>query len=214
MGKSVDLDGRPKHWVYDLVLSETMGSYVADKALPTTSASMTTASYGFAGIFATGPDNRRIDPDDFIWVCWISEILNAGPEARSPVLTDEVFDCRMLGYFEAIGYNGGWIFGLLKENGVPTPTMYGLSGVYPNNRLITKNLVWNESEPRFPVPFDGRFGGSASATGSSGKATENLYYPLIQSVQIWVLAFKSASSWPFPMRGGVTFAPPMAAAAA
>ena len=156
---------------------------------------MTTASYGFAGIFATGPDNRRIDLDDFIWVCWISEILNARPEARSPVLTDEVFDCWMLGYFEAIGYNGGWIFGLLKEDGVPTPTMtmYGLSGVYPNNRLITKNLVWNESEPRFPVPFDGRFGGSASATGSLGKATKNLYYPLIQSVQIWVLAFKSAS---------------------
>ena len=39
------------------------------------------------------------------------------------------------------------------------------------------------------VPFDDRFGGSASATGYLGK----LYNPLIQSVQIWVLAYKSAA---------------------
>ena len=48
------------------------------------------------------------------------------------------------------------------------------------------------------VPFDGRFGGSASATGYLGK----LYNPLIQSVQIWVLAYKSAAvSVPDAWRG-------------
>ena len=69
---------------------------------------------------------------------------------------DLELDLRMLGCFVEIGYIGGWFLGLPKKNGVQTPTMYGLSGIYTDNRLITKNSVRNTSKCSVGMPRKSR----------------------------------------------------------
>ena len=69
---------------------------------------------------------------------------------------------------------GGWA--------TPTTEMFDVLTMWSPS-VVSSGPLMNKSDRRFPDPFDGRFVGTASAMGSSGKAMEILYNPMLQSVR-------------------------------